>query len=370
MKKLILYVLLICSFAAQGQFSKPSGAVSIPTYSFYRTPADSSITIYQGSVNLYNPLKMAWDSTKSTGYTSRQRLSTELFKKISKTAGGSSKFQMADGSVRDSVYQPKLTGGTANVVPKWSGASALTNSILYSYASYVSIATPTQYNSAVLNVNGSLTVIDHLYLHGAGSRIYLNGNAGTAGQILTSAGPSNVPTWENNTAKSAADSTANKGFKTRYQDRIADTTNNATYYPMFANASSGISYRAFVTSSKLTFNPSTGVMVSTNFQLSDRRLKKDIEPLTLYDYFKIRSIPFVKYIMKDDPKNKVHFGVIAQDVEAVYPEMVNTDDKGIKSVNYIELLLAKIADLENRVQVLEKTTKKKWRAEKCTIVTP
>jgi hypothetical protein len=49
MKKLILYVLLIISCTAQAQFTKPTGAVSIPTYSFYRTPADSTFAIYQGT---------------------------------------------------------------------------------------------------------------------------------------------------------------------------------------------------------------------------------------------------------------------------------------------------------------------------------
>jgi hypothetical protein len=80
MKKLICVLLILCTFTAKAQFAKPTGAVSIPTYSFFRTPADSSITIYQGSVNLYSTFLQRWDSVKSIGYTSRKRLNTELFK--------------------------------------------------------------------------------------------------------------------------------------------------------------------------------------------------------------------------------------------------------------------------------------------------
>ena len=54
------------------------------------------------------------------------------------------------------------------------------------------------------------------------------------------------------------------------------------------------------------------------------------------------------------------YGVIAQELELVVPELVYTDSKGMKSVNYTDLLVAQIAkmaemikSLENRIQVLE-----------------
>jgi hypothetical protein len=43
------------------------------------------------------------------------------------------------------------------------------------------------------------------------------------------------------------------------------------------------------------------------------------------------------------------YGVIAQELEEVHPEFVRTDKEGMKSVAYIDLLIAKIAELEARL---------------------
>ena len=51
---------------------------------------------------------------------------------------------------------------------------------------------------------------------------------------------------------------------------------------------------------------------------------------------------------------KLHYGVIAQEIEQVYPDLVKEDDEGIKSVNYIELLIMEIVKLRKRVKELEK----------------
>ena len=70
----------------------------------------------------------------------------------------------------------------------------------------------------------------------------------------------------------------------------------------------------------------------------------------------------VKYNYKDDENQKVHFGFIAQDVEKQFPNLVNTvstniDDTEVsfKSVNYLEMipiLLLKIKDLQNQIDLL------------------
>jgi hypothetical protein len=43
-------------------------------------------------------------------------------------------------------------------------------------------------------------------------------------------------------------------------------------------------------------------------------------------------------------------GVIAQELEKTNPEFVRTDKEGLKSVAYIDLLIAKIAELEARLE--------------------
>lgn len=52
-------------------------------------------------------------------------------------------------------------------------------------------------------------------------------------------------------------------------------------------------------------------------------------------------------------------GVIAQEVEEVFPELVRTDERGFKQVNYAGLiapLIEAVKELDARVQALERAT--------------
>lgn len=95
----------------------------------------------------------------------------------------------------------------------------------------------------------------------------------------------------------------------------------------------------------------------TNY--SDIRLKTNITPLT--DCLKqLDTISGYKYNRNDLPeKEKTHIGLIAQEVEAVYPELV-FETNNIKSVNYqsfTAILLEGIKELTTRVEILEKNNK-------------
>ena len=70
-----------------------------------------------------------------------------------------------------------------------------------------------------------------------------DGQQGTSGQVLTSAGAGATPTWTTLTASTTVSD---------------DTTTNASYYPTFATATSGTFSTATVSSTKLTYNPSLG----------------------------------------------------------------------------------------------------------------
>lgn len=95
---------------------------------------------------------------------------------------------------------------------------------------------------------------------------------------------------------------------------------------------------------------STSTMTATDFILSsDRRLKENITPLTAPDW--TRKINFVQYNFKNTDRTR--YGVIAQDIEKFAPELVSTDEKGQKAVSYIDLLIAKIADLDMRIKKFE-----------------
>lgn len=94
----------------------------------------------------------------------------------------------------------------------------------------------------------------------------------------------------------------------------------------------------------------SGTITATDFIItSDQRLKRDIstyEPVEM-------NIRFREYRLNHDPSRK-RYGVIAQEVEQTHPELVITNaETGVKAVSYIDLLVAKIAELEKRIKQLE-----------------
>jgi len=93
-----------------------------------------------------------------------------------------------------------------------------------------------------------------------------------------------------------------------------------------------------------------GTVTATNFILSsDKRLKENIEKVCDN---RIKA-DWKTFELKTE-KGEKRYGVIAQELEENHPEFVKTDDEGFKSVKYIDLLIAKIAELEARLEKLEK----------------
>ena len=73
------------------------------------------------------------------------------------------------------------------------------------------------------------------------------------------------------------------------------------------------------------------------FDTSDRRLKQDITPLDKEELKrKIAQINTYSFHMKDSPDGPLEFGVIAQEMEEIFPNLVRTEDNAqqYKSVNY------------------------------------
>ena len=100
----------------------------------------------------------------------------------------------------------------------------------------------------------------------------------------------------------------------------------------------------------------TGTITATDFNSSsDHTLKTNIQPLVGAPQGYDSLVP-VSFDWKDSGKKS--YGLIAQDLELIFPELVTTNSDGIKSVNYIPLiamLLAKVQELTKRVQHLENT---------------
>jgi len=98
-------------------------------------------------------------------------------------------------------------------------------------------------------------------------------------------------------------------------------------------------------------------------QASDARLKKNVQQLSPV-LQKIDQLKAYTYQWNNEAMDQQQqIGLLAQEVEKVFPMLVRTDDKGTKSVNYISLipvLLSAIQELQQRVNILEnKETDKK-----------
>ena len=109
-------------------------------------------------------------------------------------------------------------------------------------------------------------------------------------------------------------------------------------------AGSGYQTALFINNTAAATFSST--VTATNFQLSsDKRLKNNIKEIDT----KHIGVNWKNFELKSEPGVK-RSGVIAQELEEKHPEFVRTDDQGMKSVAYIDLLIAKIAELEARLE--------------------
>ena len=79
------------------------------------------------------------------------------------------------------------------------------------------------------------------------------------------------------------------------------------------------------------------------FNSSDRRLKDELK----------RDGDVAYFTWKDKRDSETHIGYIAQEVAINYPDQVKKGSDGMLSVNYIEVMVAKIQDLEKRIKILE-----------------
>jgi hypothetical protein len=125
-----------------------------------------------------------------------------------------------------------------------------------------------------------------------------------------------------------------------------------------------------------TTNPGAALHVVGDIQftgavvdVSDRRLKDNIHELS-GGLDVIRQIPTYSFTMKDDPKKQVEFGVMAQDMMNILPDIVRiiNPQTGHMGVSYISLIPWSIraiqdidrdvASLKSRVTTLEEANRK------------
>jgi hypothetical protein len=132
-----------------------------------------------------------------------------------------------------------------------------------------------------------------------------------------------------------------------------DTSTNQTFYPLFTQTTSGTITSSKVSTSKLTFNPSTGTLTVVDINsTSDINLKTNINTVenALDTVSQLRGVSFD---WKETEKSS--YGVIAQEIEKVLPELVGSEE--VKTVNYngiIGVLIEAIKELKNEIEELKK----------------
>ena len=136
---------------------------------------------------------------------------------------------------------------------------------------------------------------------------------------------------------------------------VADESSDTTCFPLFVTAATGDV--APKSGSNLTFNSADGTLTATDFNTtSDENLKDNIrtieDPLT-----KVVEIRGVNFDWKETQKPSV--GVIAQEVEKVFPELVANGEK--KTVNYnglIGLLIEVVKEQQTQINSLNERLSK------------
>ena len=130
-----------------------------------------------------------------------------------------------------------------------------------------------------------------------------------------------------------------------------DTTSTTDFYPTLVDVTTGDLGTAYVSDTKLFYQPSTGTLNATTFNsLSDASVKTNINEIS-NGLDVINAISGVEFDWKDNGNHSA--GVVAQELEKVLPHLVATSDDGMKSVNYAGLtayLLSAIRELSSRIK--------------------
>lgn len=134
---------------------------------------------------------------------------------------------------------------------------------------------------------------------------------------------------------------------------VDDTSTNSTFYPTILGASTG-NTAVKISSTKLTFNPSTGLLTSTDYNsASDIALKENLTPIT-NPMEALSQLNGFGFTWKETGEKA--YGLTAQDVEKVMPEIVKSRPDGYKGINYLNIiafLVEAVKDLKQEIQELK-----------------
>jgi hypothetical protein len=179
---------------------------------------------------------------------------------------------------------------------------------------------------------------------------------GAAGELIVNSSNNSVTVHDGSTAggtELATRSYVTTAISAAGAAITDDVGTAAIHYPLLAIATSGTLSVANTSSSKLTYVPLTGVLTTVDINTtSDANLKENIQPLQSATET-INSINAVSFNWIETGKKS--YGVIAQELKNVLPELVNENENGL-SVSYLPLiafLIQAVKEQDKRISELE-----------------
>jgi hypothetical protein len=111
----------------------------------------------------------------------------------------------------------------------------------------------------------------------------------------------------------------------------------------------------------------TNASSASNFALkghinnpTDLTLKENIQTITEETYNNILKIEPKSYFLEDDPEKKEHYGIIAEELELIFPELIEQQNPGEDQtnthINYLELiplLIGKMKQMQEEINELK-----------------
>jgi len=227
------------------------------------TPSTLVGTNITGTASALNIGGNAATATSATSATSATNLSGGTTYALPYQSGVGATSFLASGTAN----QVLITNGSSSA-PSWTSSITLTSGSFgtlyttgltgYLYGNGASVVTasttiPTSALSGQVSLanggtNANLTAVAGGVVYSGASALAITA-AGSSGQFLQSTG-SGAPIW---------------ATPASYATVTDDTTTNGTRYPLFANQTSGNLATEYTSSTKLQYNPNTGIFTSTGF---------------------------------------------------------------------------------------------------------
>jgi hypothetical protein len=103
------------------------------------------------------------------------------------------------------------------------------------------------------------------------------------------------------------------------------------------------------------------IVTGSIYNTSDERLKENISSINKEKIDGLFTLNPILFNYKSESSINKHFGVLAQDVEKVFPELVkNNNISGYKTVNYqefIPIMLAKMKQMQDEIDEIKQYSK-------------